>query len=182
MGELLESSRSGGVDAAQLSWDRGKSATVSIDLTQFISFTIGDDSYGVDIMAVREIKGWSEIAHLPEQPDYVRGVLNLRGAIVPIVDLRCRFGLGLTEATHLHVVIIVQIGDRLVGLLLDRVSDIISVESESIKAVPRVSDSEQLDFLLGIVTIEDKLIALIQLNQLLGVGVGDVSVTAPQAA
>ncbi len=78
--------------------------------TQFISFAIGDDQYGVDIMAVREIKGWSEITHLPKQPEYVRGVLNLRGVIVPIIDLRCRFGQGVTEATPLHIVIIVQIG------------------------------------------------------------------------
>ena len=78
---------------------------------EFISFAIGDDQYGVDIMAVREIKGWSEITHLPRQPDYVRGVLNLRGVIVPIIDLRCRFGQGLTEATPLHIVIIVQIGE-----------------------------------------------------------------------
>ena len=85
--------------------------------TQFISFAIGDDQYGVDIMAVREIKGWSQITHLPKQPDYVRGVLNLRGVIVPIIDLRCRFGQGLTEATPLHIVIIVQIGPRQVGLL-----------------------------------------------------------------
>ena len=72
---------------------------------QFISFAIGDDQYGVDIMAVREIKGWSDITHLPKQPEYVRGVLNLRGVIVPIIDLRCRFGQGLTEATptaHRH--------------------------------------------------------------------------------
>ncbi len=67
--------------------------------TEFISFAIGDDQYGVDIMAVREIKGWSAITHLPKQPDYVRGVLNLRGIIVPIIDLRCRFGQGVTEAT-----------------------------------------------------------------------------------
>jgi purine-binding chemotaxis protein CheW len=67
---------------------------------QVISFAIGDDQYGVDIMAVREIKGWTEITHLPRQPDYVRGVLNLRGIIVPIIDLRCRFGQGLTEATR----------------------------------------------------------------------------------
>src|SRR5262245_25105309 len=88
--------------------------------TQFISFAIGDDQYGVDIMAVREIKGWSEITHLPRQPDYVRGVLNLRGAIVPIIDLRCRFGQGVTEATGLNIVIIVQIGWRQVGLVAER--------------------------------------------------------------
>lgn len=86
--------------------------------TQFISFAIGNDQYGVDIMAVREIKGWSEITHLPKQPDYMRGVLNLRGSIVPIVDLRCRFGQGITEATPLHIVLIVQKIDR--GLLHER--------------------------------------------------------------
>src|SRR5262250_1198949 len=98
-------------------------------LVQFISFAIGDDQYGVDIMAVREIKEWTEITHLPKQPEYVRGVLNLRGVIVPIIDLRCRFGQGLTEATPLHVIIIVQIEHQLVGLLADRVSDIISIDT-----------------------------------------------------
>ena len=96
--------------------------------TQLISFAIGDDQYGVDIMAVREIKGWTEITHLPKQPDYVRGVLNLRGVIVPIIDLRCRFGQGLTEATPLHIVIIVQIGAKPIGLLADRVLDIVSLD------------------------------------------------------
>lgn len=99
-------------------------AGASDNLVQFISFAIGDDQYGVDIMAVREIKEWTEITHLPKQPEYVRGVLNLRGVIVPIIDLRCRFGQGLTEATPLHVIIIVQIEHQLVGLLADRVSDI----------------------------------------------------------
>src|SRR6266511_2093750 len=87
------------------------------DVSQFISFAIGDDQYGVDIMSVREIKGWSQITRLPRQPDYMRGVLNLRGVMVPIIDLRCRFGQGMTEATPLHVVIVVQIGTRHVGLL-----------------------------------------------------------------
>jgi purine-binding chemotaxis protein CheW len=98
-------------------------------VTQFISFAIGTDQYGVDIMAVREIKGWTDITHLPKQPDYVRGVLNLRGSIVPIVDLRCRFGQGLTDATNLHIVIIVQIGAKPVGLLADRVLDIVTVDA-----------------------------------------------------
>src|ERR1700752_2922976 len=84
---------------------------------QLISFAIGDDQYGVDIMAVREIKGWTAITTLPRQPEYVRGVLNLRGVIVPIVDLRCRFGQGLTEATPMHIVIIVQIAAKPAGLL-----------------------------------------------------------------
>ena len=80
--------------------------------TELITFAIGDEQYGVDIMSVREIKGWTDITHLPKQPDYVRGVLNLRGVMVPIIDLRCRLGEGLTDATPLHVVIIVQVGDQ----------------------------------------------------------------------
>jgi purine-binding chemotaxis protein CheW len=114
--------------------------------TEFISFAIGDDQYGVDIMAVREIKGWSAITHLPKQPDYVRGVLNLRGVIVPIIDLRCRFGQGLTEATPLHIVIIVQIGARQVGLL---------------------AEAARVEFLSGLVTVDDVMIALIDLPNLL---------------
>jgi purine-binding chemotaxis protein CheW len=153
--------------STQASWGAEGTAAGTADLIQFISFAIGDDQYGVDIMAVREIKGWSEITHLPKQPDYVRGVLNLRGVIVPIIDLRCRFGQGLTEATVLHVVIIVQIDQQLVGLLADRVSDIISFDHSKIKAVPKVAQSERLNFLSGIVTIDNAMIALIELSNLL---------------
>ena len=167
MSKIQETTRAGGANADQSSWDRGKSSNVSVNLTHFISFTIGDDIYGVDIMAVREIKGWSEITHLPEQPDYVRGVLNLRGAIVPIVDLRCRFGQGVTEATALHVMIIVQIESQLVGLLADRVSDIVSIDPAKIKPVPKVAQSNRVEFLSGIMAIENDLIALIELSRLL---------------
>jgi purine-binding chemotaxis protein CheW len=135
--------------------------------TQFISFAIGDDQYGVDIMAVREIKGWSEITHLPKQPEYVRGVLNLRGAIVPIIDLRCRFGQGRTEATPLHIVIIVQIAARQVGLLADRVLDIVTFESANVQQVPQIANSARTNFLSGLVTIESGMIALIDLPNLL---------------
>jgi purine-binding chemotaxis protein CheW len=160
----LSSSTSGTVQA---SWGSEEAEAASADLIQFISFAIGDDHYGVDIMAVREIKGWTEITHLPKQPDYVRGVLNLRGVIVPIIDLRCRFGQGLTEATPLHVIIIVQIEQQLVGLLADRVSDIISVDPAKIRAVPKVAQSARLNFLSGIVAIDKAMIALIELSNLL---------------
>lgn len=134
---------------------------------QLISFAIGDDQYGVDIMAVREIKGWTAITSLPKQPEYVRGVLNLRGVIVPIVDLRCRFGQGLTEATPLHIVIIVQIAAKPVGLLADRVLDIVSLDATQIKPVPRVAQAQRLNFLCGLATTEGAMIALIDLPNLL---------------
>jgi purine-binding chemotaxis protein CheW len=142
-------------------------------LSQFISFAIGDDQYGVDIMAVREIKGWSQITSLPRQPDYMRGVLNLRGVMVPIIDLRCRFGQGMTEATPLHVVIVVQIGARHVGLLADRVLDIVSIEASRIQPVPRIAQASRVDFLSGLATIESGMLALIDLSQLLSVSIGE---------
>ena len=86
-------------------------------------------------MAVREIKEWSNVTSLPGQPDYVRGVLNLRGVMVPIVDLRCRFGQGLTASTPTHTIIIVQIDGRQVGLLADRVLDIVAFETARIQKV-----------------------------------------------
>jgi purine-binding chemotaxis protein CheW len=136
-------------------------------LMQFISFAIDDDQYGVDIMSVREIKGWSLVTHLPRQPEYIRGVLNLRGVMVPIIDLRCRFGQGKTDAGPMHIVIIVSIENRLVGLLADRVLDIVSVEVSNIQPVPQIAKAARVTFLSGLVTLDDNMIALIDLANLL---------------
>jgi purine-binding chemotaxis protein CheW len=141
--------------------------------TQFVSFAVGNEQYGVDIMAVREIKGWSEITHLPRLPEHVRGVLNLRGAIVPIVDLRCRFGQGLTETTPLHIVIIVQIGDRQVGLIGDRVLDIVSIEMAEVQPVPRAAQGAAA-FLAGLATHDGTMMALIDIPGLLSEQDGQV--------
>jgi len=142
-------------------------AMKSADMSEFISFAIGDDHYGVDIMAVREIKEWASVTHLPKQPEYMRGVLNLRGVIVPIYDLRCRFGQGLTEATPTHIVIIVQVSERQIGLLADRVLDIVSFEKSKIQPVPKVAQSNCIDFLSGLVTLDGEMLALIDLPNLL---------------
>jgi purine-binding chemotaxis protein CheW len=150
-------------------WSGAGTAQSTVPQIQFISFALGEDQYGVDIMAVREIKGWSDITHLPKQPEYVRGVLNLRGNIVPIVDLRCRFGQGLTETTPLHIVIIVQIGGRQVGLIGDRVLDIVSVDASGIQKVPRTGRNVTTDFLSGLATHDGVMIALIDLPHLLSV-------------
>jgi len=134
--------------------------------TEFISFAIDHEQYGVDIMAVREIKGWTGVTQLPNQPEYMRGVLNLRGTMVPIIDLRCRFGQGLTEPGPTHVVIVVQVGIKTVGLLADQVLDIIAVEAAQIQPVPQVSKTTRADFLSGLVTTETTMTALIDLGRL----------------
>lgn len=140
------------------------SETSSVDV---ISFGIGANQYGVPIMSVREIKPWSGATQLPNQPDYVRGVVDLRGVMVPIIDLRRRLGQGTTEATGTHIVIIVQIDSRLVGLLADRVLDIVSFEAASIQPVPRVAQGSGADCLSGLVSTADSMIAIVDLTQLL---------------
>jgi purine-binding chemotaxis protein CheW len=177
------------VAAASLSVDSSPIGSAALSLgheaatgdapTQLISFAIGDDQYGVDIMAVREIKGWTDITHLPRQPDYVRGVLNLRGVIVPIIDLRCRFGQGLTQATPLHIVIIVQIAAKPVGLLADRVLDIVSLDEAQIQPVPRIAQASRVEFLSGLATVEGAMIALIDLPNLLA---GQIDIDAAKSA
>lgn len=146
---------------------------VAAGLAEFISFAIGEEQYGVDIMAVREIKEWSRVTPLPKQPEYVRGVLNLRGVMVPIVDLRCHFGQGLTETTPTHIIIIVQIEARQVGLLADRVLDIVSFEKDKIQPVPRTARGVATVFLSGLINIDDAMIALIHLPRLLSADDGD---------
>ena len=121
---------------------------------QFISFTIGDEEYGVDIMAIREIKGWVASTELPNTPEYMRGVINLRGAIVPIFDLRSRFGGGRTQASARHVIIVVSVHERVIGLLVDAVADIITVATSDIQPVPEMDQHGHIGFLTGLVTVE----------------------------
>lgn len=151
---------------APLSGNPGPAGPEPDRQVEFITFAIGDDQYGVDIMAVREIKGWTGVTHLPRQPEYVRGVLNLRGVMVPIVDLRCRFGQGETDATPMHIAIIVEIDGQLVGLLADRVLDIVSFNAGKIQPVPQVARGSRADMLSGLVTVENGMIALIDLAHL----------------
>ena len=144
-----------------------ENARTAAAATEFISFAVGDEQYGVNIMAVREIKDWSVITQLPNQPAYMRGVLNLRGVIVPIIDLRCRFGNGLTDATPMHVIIVIQIDGETVGLLADRVLDIIAVDPTQVQPVPKVSHDARTGFLSGLVAVEKTMTALIDLKSLL---------------
>jgi purine-binding chemotaxis protein CheW len=134
---------------------------------QFISFRVAEEEFAIDIMAVREIKGWTETTTLPNQPEYLLGVLNLRGTIVPIFDLRCRFGMGLTTATRMHVVIIVCVLNRTIGLLVDAVSDILTVDSSDIRPIPEVDRTNgDSQFLTGIITVNDGMVVLLSLEAL----------------
>lgn len=133
---------------------------------QFVSFRVDDQEFAIDIISVREIKGWTETTTLPNQQEYLLGVLNLRGTIVPIYDLRCRFGMGLTTATRSHVVIIVSVRDRTIGLLVDAVSDILTVNSSEIRPVPEMDRSIRTDYLSGLISVGESMVVLLSLETL----------------
>ena len=133
---------------------------------QFMTFTLGAEEYGIDIMVVREIKGWTDTTSIPNAPAHVRGVINLRGVVVPIFDLRARFGMGRTEPTKMHVVIIVSTESRTLGLLVDTVSDIISVKQDEIRPVPEMGMPIDDNFLAGLVTSRERMVTLVSLSGL----------------
>jgi len=130
---------------------------------QLIAFSIGEQTYGVEITTVREIRAWNGATPLPNTRDYVRGVINLRGTIVPIFDLRARFGDGPTSPTKNHVVVVMSAGSKWVGMLVDAVSDILTVSKDDIHAVPE-GNSIDMELLSGIVTHDGKMVGLIDLQ------------------
>ena len=134
---------------------------------QLITCRLGAAEYGLDIMAVREIKGWTETTAIPHAPPWIRGVINLRGVIVPILDLRVRFGMSPTEPTRTHVVVIVQSASRTAGILVDAVSDILAVSSSEIRPVPEIGSAVPLRLLSGLVPREQGMVAIIALDILL---------------
>ncbi len=134
---------------------------------QCVAFTIGDHHYCIDIMSVREIRNWTGVTELPNTVAFMRGVINLRGIIVPIIDLRSRFGQGLIEPTPSHVVVVVAIGDRLHGLLVDSVSDILTVKREDIAAIPETAGQSQSPLLDGLITQGEQMLAIVALDRLL---------------
>jgi purine-binding chemotaxis protein CheW len=133
---------------------------------QYVTFLVDDRTYGVDINLVREIKQWSPATGLPNQPLHTRGVLNLRGTIVPVHDLRARLSSQLTEAGENHVIVIVWIGTKTVGILVDAVSDIISVPIDDIRQVPTGPSMGDTSSISGLVSTEDDMVALLDLSTL----------------
>lgn len=139
----------------------------STERRELISFRVGDQEYCVNIMAVREIRGWSPATALPQTPGYMRGVINLRGAVLPIMDLAARLGMPMVEPTVRSVFIVVQAGDRTVGLLVDAVSDILSINDDMVQPTPDVACDTVRSFVRGIISIEDRMISEISLDRIL---------------
>ncbi len=142
---------------------------------QYVTFTVGDEEYGIKILSVREIRGWTPESRLPNLPDFVRGVVNLRGVIIPIFDLRARFGGGATEVTKRHVVVVIQIGERTRGILVDAISDIVTVSRDQIQPPPDVETGMiNAQYLSGLYTGADRMVTILNVERLFAAVTGDV--------
>ena len=136
---------------------------------QLVAFSIGEQTYGVEITSVREIRAWNGATPLPNTREFVRGVINLRGTIVPIFDLRARFGAGQTSPTRTHVVVVIAVREKWVGLLVDAVRDILTVSADDVHAVPEGNAADSA-LLGGIVTHEERMVGLIDLEAVIAGG------------
>jgi purine-binding chemotaxis protein CheW len=134
---------------------------------EFVAFRVGAQEFCVDIMGVREIRGWTPATPLPHAPPYVRGVINLRGAVLPIVDLAMRFGLGLTEPTPRSVIIVAQMHKQIVGLLVDAVSDILMASEASMQPTPDIASEMAKTFVKGVYAVDGRMISIVTLESIL---------------
>lgn len=158
--------------------------TQSSDLVgeqQYLTFIMAGEEYGVDILAVQEIRGWEESTLIPNSPDYIKGVINLRGTIVPIMDLRSRFGLELVDYSPVTVVIILKFvgnsGDRVMGIVVDAVSDVYTISDSETRNTPELTEDKNSVFIKGLVNINDKMIILLNVESLLNFQLKDSEVS-----
>jgi purine-binding chemotaxis protein CheW len=139
---------------------------------QFITFRSGEQEFGADIMTIREIRGWTQSTPLPHAPDYVCGVINLRGMVLPVVDLKSRLGRGATEVSPKHVIIVVRCGEQTMGLLVDAVSDILTATNGDIQVTPELARDGQSEFIDGIAVLEDRMVTILNMERLAAMLVG----------
>lgn len=153
---------------------------VGSDAGQYLTFMLAGEEYGVDILRVQEIKEWDSVTSLPNTPSYVKGVINLRGTIVPIIDLRQRFGLESIAYGPTTVVVVLKVmhdggGGRIMGLVVDAVSDVYNVNNDELKPPPQFGSTVHNNFLKGLATINDRMLIVLDIDRLLNTG--DLAVT-----
>ncbi len=132
-----------------------------------LAFTLGSEEYGVSILKVQEIRGYDTVTRIANAPDFIKGVVNLRGIIVPIVDMRIKFNLGTPTYDQFTVVIILSIAGRVVGMVVDSVSDVITLAPEQIKPAPEMGTALETDYLIGLGTLDQRMVILVDIDRLM---------------
>ena len=134
---------------------------------EFLSFTLGHEEYGIDIQKVQELRGYDAVTRIANAPEFIKGVVNLRGIIVPIIDMRIRFGIGTPSYDQFTVVIVLNIGGRVVGMVVDSVSDVITLSQEQIKPAPAMGSVLDTDYLIGLGTLDERMLILVDIDRLM---------------
>ena len=142
-------------------------ADTGINGNQFLTFTLQEETYGVDILKVQEIRGWSEPTPIPNAPEFIRGVMNLRGEIVPILDMRRRFQMDETSFTKYTVIVVVNVRERTIGMTVDAVSDVMDITVEDMKDAPDFGTSIDASFIRGLAASEEKMVILLDIDAML---------------
>jgi len=140
---------------------------VGAETSQFLTFTLGEEEYGIDILKVQEIRGYSATTYIPNAPAHVKGIINLRGTVVPVVDLRAKFGMAAVEYTKFTVIVVVKVAEKIAGLIVDAVSDVLNVASSEIRPAPDFGTHCDTRFIRGVVSVADKLAVLVNIDELL---------------
>jgi purine-binding chemotaxis protein CheW len=157
--------------------EKGAVKTATETSEQYLTFMLAGEEYGVDILRVQEIKGWDKVTRIPHTPDFVLGVINLRGAVVPILDLRRRFGLEAIDFGPTTVVIVVRVAggrdERTVGVVVDAVSEVYNVDAADTKPPPDVCGNVDTAFVKALATIEEKMLILLDIDRLIGNSIGE---------
>ena len=144
-----------------------ESQATSIGNRELLTFTLGKEEYGIDILKVQEIRGYDAVTAIANAPDFIKGVINLRGIIVPIVDMRIKFKLGNVSYNELTVVIILNVANRVVGIVVDGVSDVIALTADQIKPSPHFSASLDMQYITGMGTVNERMIIVIDIEKLM---------------
>jgi purine-binding chemotaxis protein CheW len=140
---------------------------VNISTNEFLSFKLGTEEYGIDILKVQEIRSYEEPTRIANAPPFIKGVVNLRGVIVPIIDMRLKFNLSQISYDSFTVVIVLNIGKQVVGMVVDSVSDVLSLKPEQLQPVPEFNSAVDGDHLLAIGTVNDRMLILIDIEKLM---------------
>lgn len=144
-----------------------ETSTQTNGANQFLSFVLGNEEYGMEILKVQEIKGFSPLTPIPNMPSYIRGVMNLRGTVVPVVDLRSQFSMNEVEYNQFTVIILVNVREKITGLVVDAVTDVFNLHASEILAPPEFGAQLDTRFISGVANIGDRLIVLLNIEKLL---------------
>ena len=150
-----------------MSFQRTVNAAAEARALEFLVFSLGNEEYAIDILKAQEIRGYENVTRIASAPPFIKGVTNLRGVIVPIVDLRIKFNLDRVEYDSQTVVIVVNVSGRVVGVVVDGVSDVLSLTPEQIKPAPEFGLSLSSDYLSGLASLEDRMLVLVDIDRML---------------